>query len=132
MIGRAAAKGGMVPLSVAIGDIMADFQLHSGQAGKAAAVEQFGFEGAPKRFAVGVIVAIAPLAPALQGSVVGQQGPRSWWENTGCCGRNEPQAWSWAGAQKARHSTPLTKPLRAWARAHPNSNLARATVDPSG
>jgi hypothetical protein len=40
-------------------------RIRFGQAGEAAAGEQFGFEPAPKRFGVGLIVAVAPAAPAL-------------------------------------------------------------------
>ena len=55
----------MPPLGVVLGDVVADFELGFGQAGEAAAVGQFGFEAAPKRFGVGLVVAVAAPAPAL-------------------------------------------------------------------
>ena len=57
----------MAPLGVVIGDVVANFELGFGQPGEGAAIEQFGFEAAPKRFGVGVAVA-AP-AHALHGPV---------------------------------------------------------------
>ena len=52
----------MAPFGVAVGDVVADFELGFGQAGEAAAVEQFGFEATPKRFSMGVVVAVTPPA----------------------------------------------------------------------
>ena len=43
----------MAGLGVVIGDVVADFELGLGQAGEVAAVGQFGFKAAPKRFGVG-------------------------------------------------------------------------------
>jgi len=63
----------MVPLVVVIGDSQAGF----GQAGKAAAVEQFGFEAAPKGFGVGIVVAVAAPTHTLLSPVAGQQIPES-------------------------------------------------------
>lgn len=51
--------------------MVADFELGLGQSGKAATVEQFRFEAAPKRLSVGVGVAVAPPAHTLQRAVVG-------------------------------------------------------------
>ena len=51
--GRVVAEGGMVPLGIVIGGVVADFQPRFGQPGKAAAVKQFGFKAAPKRFGEG-------------------------------------------------------------------------------
>nr|WP_231402867.1 hypothetical protein [Hymenobacter guriensis] len=53
------AERRMPPLGVVVGDVVADSELGLGQAGEVAAVEQFGFEAAPKRFGVGVVVAVA-------------------------------------------------------------------------
>ena len=73
-VGRVVAEGGMAPLSVAIGDVVIDFEPRFSQAGKAAAIEQIGFEAATKRFGAGIIVAVTAPTHTLQGSVAGQQG----------------------------------------------------------
>lgn len=59
VVGRTVAEGEVPPLGVVVSGVVADFQLGFGQPGKAAAVEQFGFEAPPKGFGVGVIVAVA-------------------------------------------------------------------------
>ena len=59
VVGRVVPEGGMAPFGVIISDVVADFELGFGQPGKATAVEQFGLEAAPKRFGVGVVVAVA-------------------------------------------------------------------------
>ena len=64
----------MSAFGVVIGDVVADFELGFGQARKAAAIEQFGFEAAPKGSSVGVVVAVAPPAHTLLGAVLGDQG----------------------------------------------------------
>ncbi len=51
---------------------MADFERGFGQYGEVAAIKQFGLKAAPKRFSVGVVVAIAPAAHALQRTVAGE------------------------------------------------------------
>ena len=59
VVGQVVSEGGMASLGVVISDVLADFEPGFGQAGEAAAVEQFGLEVAPKRFGVGVVVAVA-------------------------------------------------------------------------
>ena len=70
MVGRVVAEGGVasfgVVVGVVVGDVVADFKLGFGQAGEVTAVERLGFEAAPKRFGVGVIVAVAAPAHALK------------------------------------------------------------------
>jgi hypothetical protein len=53
------AERRVMSFRVVTGDVVADFLLGFGQASEAAAVEQFGFEAAPKRFGVGVVIAVA-------------------------------------------------------------------------
>jgi hypothetical protein len=62
----------MAAFGVVIGDVVADFEPGFGQSRKAAAVEQFGFKAAPKRFGVGVVVTVAAPAHALPGTVFGE------------------------------------------------------------
>ena len=62
VVGGEVTERRMPPFGVVVGDVVADFELGFGQAGETAAVEQLGFEAAPKRFGVRVIVAVA--APA--------------------------------------------------------------------
>ena len=57
---------------IVVGDAVVDFALGSGSCWKAAAVEPFGFEAAPKRFGACVAEAAAAPAPALLGPVVGE------------------------------------------------------------
>ena len=61
----------MPPLGVVVGDVVANFEPGFGQTRKVPAIESFVFEAAPKRFGVGVIVAVAALAHALPGPVAG-------------------------------------------------------------
>nr|GFD59484.1 hypothetical protein [Tanacetum cinerariifolium] len=72
VVGRVVAECGMASFGIVIGDVVADFKLGFGQAGKGAAVEQFGFEAAPKRFGMRIVVAVAAPAHVLQGPVTGQ------------------------------------------------------------
>ena len=69
VVGRLVAERRMTPFGVVIGDVVADFEPDFGQAGEVAAVEQFGFEAAPKRSGVGVVVAVAASAHALHRAV---------------------------------------------------------------
>ncbi len=59
------AEGGMSALRVVVGYIVTDFQARFAQVAEAATVEQFGFEPTPKGFGVGVILAVAAPAHAL-------------------------------------------------------------------
>ena len=68
------AEGRMPALGVVIGETMADFQPRFREIAEAAAGEQFGFEAAPKRFSVGVILAVAAAAHALHGLVTSYYG----------------------------------------------------------
>ena len=63
----------MASFGVVVGNVVADFKLGFGQVGEVTAVEQLGFEAAPKRFGVGVIVAVAQPAIALQRPTAGKQ-----------------------------------------------------------
>ena len=56
-----------------IGDVVADFEPAFFQARKVAAIKQFGFEAAPKRFGVSVIVAVAASVYALPNPIAGKQ-----------------------------------------------------------
>ena len=67
------AGGRVAAFGIAVGHVVADFELGCGQAGKAAAVESVSFETAPKRFDVGVVVAVAAPALALSSPVAGKQ-----------------------------------------------------------
>ena len=69
VVGGQIAERRMPPLSVIMGDMVADFELGLDQSRGAAAVEQFGFEAASKRFGGGVVVAVAASAHALQRAV---------------------------------------------------------------
>jgi len=69
VVGGEVTEGGMTSFGVVVGDVVADFEPGFGQAGEAAAVEQFGFEAAPKRFGVGVVVAVAAPAHASLGAM---------------------------------------------------------------
>ncbi|GAB3637935.1 hypothetical protein GCM10027422_35250 [Hymenobacter arcticus] len=51
------------------GRLVADFQARLIQVAEAAAIEQFCLESTPKRFGVGIIVAVTAAAPALYGLV---------------------------------------------------------------
>ena len=53
VVGRLIAEDGMTAFSVVVGDVVADFEPGFGQAGRATAVEQPGFEAAPNRIGVG-------------------------------------------------------------------------------
>ena len=64
----------MSALGVVVDGMVPDFQACFAQVADAAAIEQFGFEATPKGFGVGIVVAVAAPAPALPGSVAGQQG----------------------------------------------------------
>jgi hypothetical protein len=55
----------MPSFRVVVGDVVADFEFGFGQAWEAATVEYLGFEAAPKRFGVRIIVAVAAPAHAL-------------------------------------------------------------------
>jgi hypothetical protein len=59
VVGSLVAERRVTSFGVVVGDVVADFQLGFGQAGEAAAVEQFGVEAAPKRFGVGIVIAVA-------------------------------------------------------------------------
>ena len=67
------SEGGVPAFGIVMGDVVADLEPSFGQAEKAAAIEQFGLEAAPKRFGVGVIVAVAQPAIALQRPTAGKQ-----------------------------------------------------------
>jgi hypothetical protein len=54
--------------------VLADFELGLSKSGKAAAIEQLGYEAAPKRFGVDIVVAVAPPAHTLQRVVFCDQG----------------------------------------------------------
>jgi len=58
VVGGVVAEGRVASFGVVVGDVVADFKPGFGQAGEAAAVEQFGFEATPKRFSMGVVVAV--------------------------------------------------------------------------
>lgn len=64
MIRREIAKGGMPPSGVVGSEIMTDFQARFALLTEAATVEQFSFRSTPKRFGMGVVVAVAAAAPA--------------------------------------------------------------------
>lgn len=64
----------MSALGVIIGEIVTDFQPAFAQVAEAAAIELFRFKATPNGFSGGIIGAVATPAPALQGSVAGQQG----------------------------------------------------------
>ena len=72
MVGGKAAGGTMLAFGVVVGAAVAGFQPGFVQLAKAAAVEQFRFEPAPKRLGGEVIVAVAAPTPALPGPVAGQ------------------------------------------------------------
>ena len=78
----------MNPFGAIVGYVVTDFKLGFGQAREAVAVVQFGFEAAPERFGVCVVVAIPASAHALQRAVLRQQvlemggGILSWSECT--------------------------------------------------
>lgn len=55
----------MLPFGFVISEIMADFQARFTEVAEAAPVKQFGFKSAPKRFGMGIIVAVAVPAHAL-------------------------------------------------------------------
>jgi len=55
----------MSPFSVVMSEVMADFQPGFNEVAEAAAIEQLGFEAAPKGFGMRIIVAIAASAHAL-------------------------------------------------------------------
>jgi len=59
-------------LDIITSNVVADFELGFGHAREAAAVEQFGFEAAPKGFGVGVGLTVATPAHALLHPVPGQ------------------------------------------------------------
>ena len=65
VVGRLAKVRRGASFGVVVGDVVADFNLGFGQAGEVTAVEQLGFEAAPKRFGVGIVVAVATPALAL-------------------------------------------------------------------
>ena len=73
VVGGKKAERRMPPLGVVVGDVVADFELGFGQSGETAAVEQFGFEAAPKRFGVRVVITVAAPAHALPRAVFGNQ-----------------------------------------------------------
>ena len=73
VVGGSVAGCRMTSFGVLIGDVVAGFQPSFGQTGEAAAVKQFRFEAAPKRFGVGVVVAVAAPAHALHSAVPGEQ-----------------------------------------------------------
>ena len=122
----------MTPLSVVIGDAVVNFRPRFGQAGKAAAVEQLGFEAAPKRFGVGVIAAVAAPAPALRGSVAGPQGLAVGGRIlASLAGMNHGPGWGAAHGQGLAQR-PADQAL-GHGRAHvPTDDLARAAVKPRG
>jgi hypothetical protein len=60
-------------LVVVVGYVLGQFQPGFFQAGEAAAVEQFGFEPAPERLGLGLVVAVAAPAHALRGPVLSKQ-----------------------------------------------------------
>ena len=70
VVGRVAAERGMAPLSVVVDHLLANFQVAFGQAGKGAAVEQFGFEPLPKGLDVDVVVAVVSAVNALHRPVL--------------------------------------------------------------
>lgn len=48
VVGRLAAERRVASLNVVVGHMMTDFEPDFFESGKAAAIEQFGFEAAPK------------------------------------------------------------------------------------
>lgn len=72
VVGGLVAEGGVAPLVLVLGNVMRQFQPRFCQAGKAATVEQFGFEPALKGLGLGV-VAVATPAPALLSAVLNEQ-----------------------------------------------------------
>ena len=66
----------MPPLGVVVDEVMADFKLGFGYARDATAVEQLGFEAAPRQFGMGmgVVVAVAAPADTLRCAVFGNWG----------------------------------------------------------
>ena len=71
VVRRMVTVGGLAALSVVLGHVVADFELGLGQAEVAAAVEQFGFEPAPERFGVGVVIEVAAPTHTLQRTMFG-------------------------------------------------------------
>ena len=73
VVGRVVFEGGVPAFGIVMGDVVADLEPGFGQAEKGAAIEQFGLEAAPKRFGVGVILAVAQPAIALQRPAASEQ-----------------------------------------------------------
>ncbi len=78
----------MWAFGIVIGYMMTDFELGFFQAGKAVAVKQLRFEAAPKGFDVGIVVAVATPAAALQGPMLRHQVIKSRQPCTGSLGPN--------------------------------------------
>ena len=73
VVWRLIAKRRVASFGIVVGHMAADFELGLGQSGEAVAVEQFGCEAASKGFGVGVVVAVATPAHALQRAVLCDQ-----------------------------------------------------------
>jgi hypothetical protein len=56
------AEAQIPPLSLVIGYIVTDFQTSFGEVAETVPIEQFGFEVAPKRLSVSIIVTVAAAA----------------------------------------------------------------------
>jgi hypothetical protein len=132
VVGGKIAERGMPPLGVVVGDVVADFELGFGQAEEAAVVEQFGFEAAPKRFGVGVVVAVAAPAHALLRAVFGNQGFESGSRVLAALigVHNEP---GWRAAHDQGPAQRFADQVFGHRVAHvPADDFARATVEPHG
>ena len=88
---------------IVIGYVVTDFELGFGLSGEAPAIEWFGLEAASKRFGVGVVIAVAAPAHALQCAMFGDQDFEAG-RRAGCSGRSARPVQPRVGAPP-RHGT---------------------------